>query len=164
MNLPMATVLARATSDEQDRMLHAEEPLAGLQMRCGGELPGTIAVPELLDLVRTVRRIKLPLGRTIRAQDGSDTIAAWIEAEPAGDGCAVQVKSWQTSPCMPEDGAAAEQRRATIDRHLAELSAFLDSGRGCLPRQRHRLSWSRSRPLWSEALASAGPPSCPRQT
>ncbi|MFD1959656.1 sensor histidine kinase [Novosphingobium panipatense] len=127
MNLPMATVLARATSDEQDRMLHAEEPLAGLQMRCGGELPGTIAVPELLDLVRTVRRIKLPLGRTIRAQDGSDTIAAWIEAEPAGDGCAVQVKSWQTSPCMPEDGAAAEQRRATIDRHLAELSAFLDS-------------------------------------
>ena len=53
-----AAVLARATSDGADCLITADEPLAGLQLRCGGELPGMIAVPALLEAVRnTWRRV-----------------------------------------------------------------------------------------------------------
>ena len=39
MSAATHTVLAHARSDAADRLLNAEEPLAGLQLRCGGELP-----------------------------------------------------------------------------------------------------------------------------
>ena len=52
-----ANILARAASDADDRLLTAEEPLASLQLRCGGELPGTIAPPELRELVRKARAL-----------------------------------------------------------------------------------------------------------
>lgn len=37
--IDVGTFLARASSDSQDRLIEADEPLAGLQRRCGGELP-----------------------------------------------------------------------------------------------------------------------------
>ncbi|MEE4450057.1 sensor histidine kinase [Novosphingobium resinovorum] len=121
-------ILARGACDGQDRLLTADEPLAGLQLRCGGDMPGTIAVPELLDLVRSVRRTGRSAARAVNAQDGSDAISSWVEVAPEGEGTAIQVRSWQATPLVSEDGAAAGQRRAAIDRHLAELSAWLDDG------------------------------------
>ena len=47
----------RAQTDAQDRLIAADEPLASLQCRCGGELPGIIAVPALLELVRKARNV-----------------------------------------------------------------------------------------------------------
>lgn len=121
-------ILARAACDGQDRLLSADEPLAGLQLRCGGEMPGTIAVPELLDLVRSARRSQLPVARAVNAQDGSDAISTWVEVEPEGEGCAIRVRSWHAEPLIALDGTVAGQRRAVTDRHLAELSAWLDAG------------------------------------
>jgi len=123
------TILARAVSDAQDRLLEADEPLAGLQERCGGELPGTIAIPELLELVRKARRYGFRLARAVTAHDGGDVITAWVEVEPQGlhDGCQIVVRNWQTAPAPVEDAASVERRRTMIDRHLAELSAQLDS-------------------------------------
>ncbi|MFT4056219.1 MAG: HAMP domain-containing sensor histidine kinase [Novosphingobium sp.] len=121
-------ILARATSDAQDRLVSAEEPLVGLQLRCGGEMPGTIAVPELLDLVRSARRVRRLVTQSVKAQDGSDAIAAWIEVEPEGDGCAIRVRSWQTSALVSEEGVLAESRCAVTDRQVAELGAWLDAG------------------------------------
>ncbi|WP_232493413.1 sensor histidine kinase [Novosphingobium kaempferiae] len=121
-------ILARAACDGQDRLLSADEPLAGLQLRCGGEVPGTIAVPELLDLVRSARRSQLPVACAVNAQDGSDVISTWVEVEPEGEGCAIRVRSWHAEPLIALDGTIAGQRRAVTDRHLAELSAWLDAG------------------------------------
>jgi signal transduction histidine kinase len=128
------TIVAQAMSDGEDRLLEAGEPLASLQVRCGGELPGTIAVPELLELVRKVRSSGFPLARAVSAQDGSDAVSAWIEVEPGaeGGGCAIRVRTWQTAQVLQEDGAVAAQRREGIDRHLAELSAYLDAGQRVL--------------------------------
>ncbi|HMP55726.1 MAG TPA: sensor histidine kinase [Novosphingobium sp.] len=123
-------VLARATSDEQDRLVSADEPLAGLQRRCGGDLPGTIAIPALLEVVRKARRYDLRLARTITARDGEDAVKAWLEIAPRGDGglgCEILVRSWQTSPEPPESAAVLEARKAEIDRALAELTARLDT-------------------------------------
>ena len=120
--------LARARSDGQDRLLEADEPLAGLQRRCGGELPGTIAVPALLELVRKSRRYGLRLAQPVQAQDGDEQITAWVEVTPSGQdlgGCDIAVSSWKVSPLKAEDISENTERRAIIDRQLAELSAHL---------------------------------------
>lgn len=121
-------ILAHAASDASDRLLRADEPLAGLQLRCGGDLPGTIAVPDLLALVRRARRHRLRVARAVSAQDGTEAITAWVEVQPLGEGegCEIRVCSWRAAPLPAEDAADAEDRRAETDRHLAELSARLD--------------------------------------
>jgi signal transduction histidine kinase len=123
-------VLARAQSDGKDRLISADEPLAGLQLRCGGEIPGTIAVPALLEAVRKARRYGLKLARPIQAQDGAEAITAWVEIEPRGaedGGCAIVLRNWQSTPLAAEDVAAIALHRAEIDRQLAELTARLDA-------------------------------------
>lgn len=129
------TVLARATSDAEDRLVTADEPLAGLQRRCGGELPGPIAVPALLEIVRKARLYKLRLARRIAAQDGIEAIFAWVEVSPREDGqegCDILLRNWQANPLALEDAAAQHARRAAIDRALAELTAHLDPGQRLL--------------------------------
>ena len=124
--------LARAEVDAADRLVSADEPLAGLQLRCGGELPGVIATPALLELVRKARSYGLKLGRAMRATDGHDAITAWLEIEPQDDGtCQIVLRSWQAVPLPPEDLAEVNECRAAIDRNLAELTARLDAGQ-CL--------------------------------
>jgi len=124
-------ILARARTDGEDRLLSADEPLAGLQRRCGGDLPGTIATPELLSLVRSARRRGRRLSRAVAAQDGIEAITAWIEVEPGEDGCAILLRNWQSAPLAVDDGATAD-RRIAIDRHLADLTARLDGAQRVL--------------------------------
>lgn len=125
-----AACLALARTDAHDRLIEAEEPLAGLQRRCGGELPGTVAIPELLQLVRKSRSLGLRLGRTIQALDGRDLVKAWVEVSPEGaghdSGCTIALASWQAAPLAAEDETATAERRLVIDRQLAELTARLD--------------------------------------
>ncbi len=123
-------VLARAMSDADDRLVSAEEPLARLQLRCGGEMPGTIAVPALLEAVRKARRYELKLARTIQAQNGDETVTAWIEVEPRQDGeqgCDILLRNWTASGIEAEDVDGIHHRRVAIDRQLAELTAVLDA-------------------------------------
>jgi len=125
-----SAILARAASDGEDRMVFAEEPLSGLQLRCGGEVPGTIAVPSLLEVVRKARRYQLSLFRAITAQAEQETVTAWVEVAPRENGepgCDIVLRNWQSSDYPPEDVAAIEQRRATIDRQLSEFTAILDA-------------------------------------
>lgn len=134
------STLAHASCDGDDRLIHADEPLAGLQRRCGGEIPGVIAIPELLDLVRKARRYRFRMGRAIHAIDGSEAITAWIEVLPrvaaegeAQDGgCDIRVRNWQSAPAPVEDSARLEQRRHETNRFLAELSVQLDAGQRLL--------------------------------
>lgn len=118
---------AKARTDGRDWLVEADEPLAGLQLRSGGELPGIVATPALLELVRKARRYGLKLARAIQAQDDREHVTAWVEVEPEadGDGCTIGVANWQTMPLEAEEPAVAEERRATIERQLAELSVRL---------------------------------------
>jgi hypothetical protein len=129
------TVLARAQSDAGDRLVAADEPLAGLQRRCGGESPGLIAVPALLEIVRKARLYRLKLARRITAQDGAEAISAWVEVSPrqdGQDGCDIVLRNWQASRLPAEDAAILHARRAGIDRALAELTARLDPSQNVL--------------------------------
>ncbi|QDM39972.1 HAMP domain-containing sensor histidine kinase [Altererythrobacter sp. TH136] len=124
------TVLARARTDAADCLVEADEPLAGLQRRCGGELPGTVAIPQLLEAVSKARTMGLKLARSITATDGEETIRAWVEIAPqdsaGGGGCAISVGSWQSAPRAVEPDAEVAARRIMIDRAVAELTARLD--------------------------------------
>jgi signal transduction histidine kinase len=125
-----ASAMARGTTDREDRLVSADEPLATLQRRCGGDLPGTVAVPALLEVVRKARTLGLRLARTIEAIDGDEIIRAWVEVapDPAGPdgGCAISVGSWTRSARLAEDERDAAARRVAIDRAVAELTARLD--------------------------------------
>lgn len=87
--------IIRARCDAANRLVEADEPLAALQMRCGGEIPGVIAVPSLLALVRKARRARLPLSRTIIAIDDGAPIAAWASVRPAPDVTYVELGPWR---------------------------------------------------------------------
>ena len=56
----MATVgtryMAHGSVDAEGRLTAADEPLAALQLACGGEIGGTVAIPELLALVTKAQR------------------------------------------------------------------------------------------------------------
>ncbi len=118
---------ARARTDARDWLIEADEPLAGLQLRSGGELPGIIASPALLELVRKSRLYGLRLARAIQAQDDHEQVTAWAEVVPAeqGEGCTIGLSNWQTAPLPDPNGAEAAARRSGIARQLAELTARL---------------------------------------
>src|SRR6476659_2769556 len=97
---PAASFTATARTDGRDWLVEADEPLAGLQLRSGGELPGIIATPALLELVRKARRYGLKLARPIQAQDDRERVTAWVEVQPQADGggCIIGLANWQTAP------------------------------------------------------------------
>lgn len=121
-----ASFTARARTDARDWLIEADEPLAGLQLRSGGELPGIIASPALLELVRKARVHGLRLARPIRAQDDFEQVSAWVEVVPEGqgEGCMIEVSDWRASPLREDDSEAAVWRMA-IARQLSELTARL---------------------------------------
>lgn len=125
---PFLTV--RAVSDADDRLVAADEPLASLQLRCGGLLPGTIAVPALLETVRKARHYQLKLARMLSAQDGSHAVTAWVEVEPRAGregGCDILLRNWRAAPLPAENPDQSAGIHREIDRQLAELTARLDA-------------------------------------
>jgi len=120
-------ILAQASCDAADRLVTADEIIRALQLRCGGEFPGTIAIPSLLELVRKARRFGMKLARPIEANDGSQEITAWVEVQPDEDGaCAIQIRHWQTRT-LPFSSGDADKRLLAINSALAEFHACLDA-------------------------------------
>ena len=113
-----------ARTDHRDWLLSAEEPLAGLQLRAGGELPGIIAAPALLELVRKSRSYGLRLARAIEARDGDEQISAWAEVEPDADGggCNIRLSAWRSTPLPLDAEAEDEAHRAAIARDAADFT------------------------------------------
>ena len=96
-------VLATGQCDAGGQLVSAGEPLAGLQLACGGTLPGVIAIPALYELVEKALTFGLKLARDIRAHDGQETITAWVEVGPgeAGQGCTIRVTAGKEARWPP---------------------------------------------------------------
>lgn len=122
---------AYGLTDARDRLLSADAPLAELHERCGGDLPGTLAIPELLALVQQARRMGLRIARGFSAYDGDAEISGFARihplAEDEGGGCEVLVENWQRSPVTPSNAREFADRIDAIDRATAEVSARLDA-------------------------------------
>ena len=118
-------------TDANDRLLSADEPLAELQERCGGDLPGTLAIPELLALVRQARRMGLRIARNFSAFDGDAMVTGFARIHPLpdadGGGCEVLVDNWQRSLRASTSSRDFAETVDAIDRATAEVSARLDA-------------------------------------
>lgn len=116
--------------DARDRLLSADESLAELQERCGGAVPGTLAIPELLALVQQARRMGLRIARNFSAFDGDAVVTGLARihplAEADGGGCEVLVENWQRSGLVPPSSREFAEKIDAIDRATAEVSARLD--------------------------------------
>ena len=117
---------ARARTDAEDRLIEAEEPLASFHLRAGGELPGPIVTPALLELVRKARETGKRLSRAIRAQDTLEQISAWAEVIPGRSGTIINVSAWEASEIPEVELNADNYQRLALVRHLAGLTARLD--------------------------------------
>ncbi len=117
--------------DAQGRLMSADAPLAELQERCGGDLPGTLAIPELLALVQQARAMGLKIARSFSAFDGDAEISGFARIHPLGPedggGCEVLIENWQRSNVMPPGAREFAARLDAIDRATAEVSARLDA-------------------------------------
>lgn len=118
-------------TDAHDRLLSADEQLAELQERCGGDLPGTLAIPELLELVRQSRRMGLRIARSFSAFDGDAMISGFARIHPLteadGGGCEVLIDNWQRSALAPPGSREFAEKIDAIDRATAEVTARLDA-------------------------------------
>lgn len=117
--------------DAQGRLMSADAPLAELQERCGGDIPGTLAIPELLALVQQARNLGLKIARSFSAFDGDAEISGFARIHPLGPedggGCEVLIENWQRSTVTPPSAREIAERLDAIDRATAEVSARLDA-------------------------------------
>lgn len=118
-------------TDMRDRLLSADELLAELQERCGGDLPGMLAIPELLALVQQSRRMGLRIARSFSAFDGDALVSGFARIHPLteadGGGCEVLVENWQRTAIAAPSGREFADRIDAIDRATAEVSGRLDA-------------------------------------
>lgn len=128
-NLSISGMVCGIT-DGNDNLIEADELLAQLQLRCGGSVPGLIAVPELLELVRNARQKELRLAREFTAYDGNENISGFVRISPErGDGqagCEVAIEHWRQEEPAGDAEADLARRLDAVDKMVADLSARLD--------------------------------------
>ncbi|WP_338445289.1 HAMP domain-containing sensor histidine kinase [Pelagerythrobacter marensis] len=130
MNAQSSGFLARGRVDADDRLIEADEPIAGLQRQCGGEIPGPLAIPALRNAIGRARMAGRRFGTGFEAQGDDEIVRARVEIFPhtdRGGECSIGVTDWQVSPVPGESDAQAATRRLEIERNVAELWARLDS-------------------------------------
>jgi len=93
----------RGACDAQDRLIEADGALAGLQLRSGGDLPGQLAVPALLALVRSSRVAGVAQRRRIAALDEGRRLEFFAVVEPAGEGTTIALSHWRVAGDRPAD-------------------------------------------------------------
>ncbi len=119
------TFTAHARIDQNGELIAADEPLASFHRRSGGELPGPLVTPALIELVRKSRALGLRLSRPIAAQDDRERITAWIEVAPAEGGTSIAIASWQVHPLGEDDARVDTVQRTAMARQMSELSVRL---------------------------------------
>lgn len=122
--------LAIGDVDREGRLLTASEPLASLQIACGGDLGGPLAIPELRAIATKASDFGLRLSRPFCAIGDDARVTGWVDAVPnfgESGGCQLAIASWQAEPITPvdEDAELAAVRRE-VNRALPEFSARLD--------------------------------------
>ena len=130
---PGAVIVARGRCEGSDVLVAADDALAALQRACGGDIPGTIAIPALLELTRKAWRHASPLSRMIHAQDGENAVAAWVEVSPEADGCALALSNWRVNRLAePSDDGLEDAltEDAALLAQIADLHARLDARQG----------------------------------
>ncbi|HEX2793882.1 MAG TPA: hypothetical protein VHN58_05575, partial [Croceicoccus sp.] len=122
-----------ARSDAADRLVTADPPLARLQQACGGEIPGLIAAPDLLELVRKARGFGMRLGRPLAMRHARGRLEGWAEVVPDAEGCSIRLSDWQAIESeAPASAVPGDETRLAVENLLAEAMIWLDEGQRVL--------------------------------
>lgn len=129
--------IARARVDAEGRLIEVGEPLASLQIACGGVNDGPLAVPELQEIVAKARIYGLKLSRAFSALGEDERITGWVEAVPTDNGgCDLVIASWHAEPVLlSDDDLHLVRIRRELNRALPEFSAHLDTRQNVLNAQ-----------------------------
>lgn len=130
-------ILTSACINSAGRLTEVGEPLASLQIACGGDLEGPLAVPELRAIADKAVTMGLRLSRPFAAVGFGERVTGWVEARPRSEGgCVLEIASWHAEPIefTAEDEQLARVRRE-LNRVLPEFSARLDQDQGVLTAQ-----------------------------
>ena len=154
--------------DSADRLIEADPPLAGLHMRCGGDLPGTLAVPALLSLVRRTRVSGVAQLSTLGAVDEGKSIAFVVRVAPEGDGTRISLSHWRLAGDQPTEAGSdeallyqiaaihavlgADQRVLVADVRTDDTDSASDAAALAALAQR----WQSGTAAWSEAVELIG--------
>lgn len=120
-----------ARSDAADRLISADQPLQDMQLACGGEMPGLIAAPDLLELVRKARGFGIRLARPLAMRHADGSLEGWAEVEPDGEGCSIRLSDWHQGDTGLSDGGG-EATRLAVENMLAEGVVWLDDSQRVL--------------------------------
>lgn len=125
--------LARGRVDREGRLLEAGEPLAALQLACGGSLGGPLAIPELRAIAAKAAGLGLRMSRPFAALGDEERVTGWVDAMPSDGGCELAIASWHAEPiAQSEEEAQLARVRRELNRALPEFSARLDQRQGVL--------------------------------
>lgn len=125
--------LTRGRVDHEGRLLEAGEPLAALQLACGGSPGGPLAIPELRAIAAKAAGLGLRLSRPFAALGDEERVTGWVDAMPADGGCELAIASWHAEPiAQSEEEAQLARVRRELNRALPEFSARLDQRQGVL--------------------------------
>src|SRR3546814_7947136 len=114
-------------TDDEDRFVSADAPLAELHERCGGVVSGTLAVPELFELVRQSRLMGLRLASEFTAFAGEDQVTGFVRITPLagedGGGCEMMVATWRRTGASKVSQMEVSAWLDEVDRSQADLVA-----------------------------------------
>ncbi len=106
--------------DRGGRLVEADPPLLGLQLRAGGEAGGTIAVPQIAALARLAQRLGILISRAVIAADGENDIDLWVRAQPDGNDVRLTIGGWSQRAVVPTAPAANMERETDFLRASAD--------------------------------------------
>ena len=122
--------VARGRIDADGRLVEADEPLARLQLSCGGRPGGSFAVPALRGIAFKAVEYGLKLSRSFIALGEDERVSGWVEALPLADGagCELAFVRWHADPLvLSEEEAQIARVRRELNRALPEFAARLDA-------------------------------------
>lgn len=90
-----------AKVDRDGRLIAADPPLLALQTEAGAGLGDAIALPQLAAIVRSARKLGVPLSRTILVASNNHDLDLWVRAEPGDDGVDLIIDGWNEQPAAP---------------------------------------------------------------
>lgn len=115
-----------ARCDAADCLVEADEALAALQLRMGGSYPGTLAIPELLALVRRARTGSVALASRLTVWDDGQPLSFSAHAVPDEGGTRLGISDWKVADQAWQTDASAGADEALL-RTLSEAHVVLDA-------------------------------------
>lgn len=96
----MGPVLGRVDGD--GRLIEADAALLRLQAEAGASLGDPVALPQLAAMVRSARKLGVPLSRTVLVASDDRDLDLWVRAEPADEGVRLAIEGWtERAPAPP---------------------------------------------------------------